>query len=54
MVPGHIFPAYPLNDYYLWGFTYRLLRAILQMDEPTKIICHFHAVTYYYNKMIMQ
>ncbi|MGB3212228.1 MAG: NUDIX domain-containing protein [Desulforhopalus sp.] len=33
MVPGRIFPAYPLDDYYLWGFTYRLLRAILQMDN---------------------
>ena len=25
MVPGKIFPAYPINDYYLWGFTYGLL-----------------------------
>jgi 8-oxo-dGTP pyrophosphatase MutT (NUDIX family) len=32
MVPGHIFPAFPLQDYYLWGFTYRLLRKILQMQ----------------------
>ena len=29
MVPGRFFPAYPLEDYYLWGFTYRLLQTIL-------------------------
>ena len=29
MVPGRMFPAYPLEDYYLWGFTYRLLQSIL-------------------------
>lgn len=29
MLPGHVFPTYPLDDYYLWGFTYRLLRSIL-------------------------
>jgi len=32
LVPGHIFPAYPLDDYYLWGFTYRILRSILLTD----------------------
>lgn len=36
MIPGHLFPAYPLEDYYLWGFTYRLLLAILQMDDKQK------------------
>jgi len=36
MLPGHIFPAYPLEDYYLWGFTYRLLRHILLMDGNEK------------------
>ncbi|MEE4136914.1 MAG: CoA pyrophosphatase [Desulforhopalus sp.] len=29
LLPGKIFPAFPLDDYYLWGFTYRLLLAIL-------------------------
>ena len=29
MIPGQIFPAYPIEDYYLWGFTYRLLWDIL-------------------------
>lgn len=29
MLPGHLFPAYPIEDYYLWGFTYRLLMSIL-------------------------
>lgn len=33
MYPGHFFPAYPLEDYYLWGFTYKLLRNILQLDR---------------------
>lgn len=36
MFPGGIFPAYPLEDYYLWGFTYRLLLSILQTDEVCK------------------
>jgi 8-oxo-dGTP pyrophosphatase MutT (NUDIX family) len=33
MLPGRIFPAYPIKDYYLWGFTYRLLITILSMDS---------------------
>ncbi len=33
MMPGHIFPAYPIEDYYLWGFTYRLLMSILELEE---------------------
>jgi 8-oxo-dGTP pyrophosphatase MutT (NUDIX family) len=33
MLPGRFFPAYPIADYYLWGFTYRLLRTILKMDN---------------------
>jgi 8-oxo-dGTP pyrophosphatase MutT (NUDIX family) len=36
MLPGRLFPAYPLEDYYLWGFTYRLLLTILQMDKRPK------------------
>lgn len=36
MFPGQLFPAYPLEDYYLWGFTYRLLLTILQMDRKHK------------------
>ena len=36
MFPGRLFPAYPLDDYYLWGFTYRLLLSILQMNEVFK------------------
>jgi len=31
MIPGRNFPAFPLEDYYLWGFTYRLLLNILPM-----------------------
>lgn len=30
-LPGREFPALPLGDYYLWGFTYRLLRKVLGM-----------------------
>ena len=33
MVPGIIFPALPIDDYYLWGFTYRLLDNVLAMAE---------------------
>jgi 8-oxo-dGTP pyrophosphatase MutT (NUDIX family) len=33
LLPGRFFPAYPIEDYYLWGFTYRLLRSILNMDD---------------------
>lgn len=33
MLPGQLFPAYPLEDYYLWGFTYRLLLSIVQRDH---------------------
>lgn len=33
MVPGRIFPVYPLEDYYLWGFTYRLLQSILKVND---------------------
>lgn len=29
MVPGRFFPAYPLQDYYLWGFSYKLLLKIV-------------------------
>ena len=36
MIPGGIFPAYPLDDYYLWGFTYRLLLTIMQMKNSDK------------------
>lgn len=30
MIPGKIFPTYPLHDYYLWGFTYKLLLKIIE------------------------
>ena len=36
MVPGRIFPVYPLEDYYLWGFTYRLLRTIVQVENTLR------------------
>jgi 8-oxo-dGTP pyrophosphatase MutT (NUDIX family) len=28
MLPGMNFPAFPLGDYYLWGFTYGVLRRL--------------------------
>lgn len=33
MIPGRMFPVYPLEDYYLWGFTYRLLQSILKREN---------------------
>ncbi len=36
MLPGRLFPAYPLSDYYLWGFTYRLLQALLLTNNTQK------------------
>ncbi len=33
LLPGRLFSAYPIDDYFLWGFTYRLLRSILKMKE---------------------
>lgn len=40
LMPGHLFPAFPIEDYYLWGFTYRLLRSILKMDKKEGSGCH--------------
>lgn len=39
MFPGELFPTYPLQDYYLWGFTYRLLSKLFQssQDEATQL-----------------
>lgn len=31
VLPQHFFPAFPLDDYYVWGFTYKLLKYILEM-----------------------
>ncbi len=31
MVPGRLYPTFPMEDYYLWGFTYRLLCSVLAM-----------------------
>lgn len=30
MIPGKVFPTFPLQDYYLWGFTYKLLLKIIE------------------------
>ncbi len=29
ILPGKILPVFPLDDYYLWGFTYRLMETLL-------------------------
>ncbi len=29
ILPGKILPAFPLDDYYLWGFTYRVMGTLL-------------------------
>ena len=31
-LPGRFRPAFPLGDYYVWGFTYQLLCSVLQVD----------------------
>jgi len=31
MLPGRTFPAYPVDDYFIWGFTYRLLVKICEL-----------------------
>lgn len=31
VLPNRYFPAFPLDDYYLWGFTYGLLRNVLEL-----------------------
>lgn len=31
LLPDQLFPAFPIEDYYLWGFTYKLLKSILNM-----------------------
>jgi len=33
VLPDLYFPAFPLDDYYLWGFTYRLLAQVLAAEE---------------------
>jgi len=30
VLPNHFAPAFPLDDYYLWGFTYKLLAQLLE------------------------
>jgi 8-oxo-dGTP pyrophosphatase MutT (NUDIX family) len=31
VLPNRYFPAFPLDDYYLWGFTYGLLKNVLEL-----------------------
>ncbi len=33
MLPGRTFPAFPVDDYYVWGFTYRLLLKICELPS---------------------
>lgn len=32
VLPNRYAPAFPLEDYYLWGFTYGLLKNVLELD----------------------
>lgn len=32
VLPGRFFPAFALDDYYLWGFTYGVLCSVFQLD----------------------
>jgi 8-oxo-dGTP pyrophosphatase MutT (NUDIX family) len=31
MLPGRLFPTFPLQDYFLWGFTYKLLGKTVEL-----------------------
>lgn len=31
LLPNQLLPAFPIEDYYLWGFTYKLLKSIFNM-----------------------
>lgn len=33
VIPDSYFPAFPLDDYFLWGFTYRLLKNLLELQD---------------------
>lgn len=33
MLPGQLFPAFAIADYYLWGFTYRLLSRVIPLRD---------------------
>ena len=33
VIPDSYYPAFPLEDYFLWGFTYRLLKNLLETQE---------------------
>lgn len=38
VLPDRFAPAYPIDDYYLWGFTYKLLASVLEMTEPEELL----------------
>ena len=33
MLPSRVYPVFPLEDYYVWGFTYRILCRILEVHK---------------------
>lgn len=37
VLPERFAPAFPIDDYYLWGFTYKLLANVLQMPAPAEL-----------------
>jgi 8-oxo-dGTP pyrophosphatase MutT (NUDIX family) len=37
VLPDRYFPAYPIDDYYLWGFTYGLLQSLLEMEAQPEL-----------------
>jgi len=37
VLPDRVAPAFPLDDYYLWGFTYGLLKNLLELEEAGEI-----------------
>lgn len=37
VLPDRYYPAYPIDDYYLWGFTYGLLQTLLEMEAQPEL-----------------
>ena len=37
VLPEWFAPAFPIDDYYLWGFTYKLLANVLHMPAPIEL-----------------
>ncbi|MEE4315067.1 MAG: CoA pyrophosphatase [Desulfofustis sp.] len=34
VLPGTARPVFPIDDYYIWGFTYKILHSLFACDDP--------------------